>query len=259
MVPAAQQVIDIRDVSFTFPSSENGDPASVLTQVSFSVSAGEFVCLLGPSGCGKTTLLQLIADLLPQQQGIIRLARPRGWCSSVVPCTMLFQDLNLFYWLTATRNVELALRARGVARRRRAQEAVAYLNQVGLNGFGNYYPHELSGGMRQRLAIARALATAAPTLLLDEPFSNLDSITQQAIEADLLRLWNDKSLTILMITHEVAEAVRLADRVVVLSPRPATVQGIIEIGLPRPRPAKLMDLPQFKHIEELLCRHPESH
>lgn len=249
-----QSRLKIQDVYFSFTTSADGNVTQVLNGITFSVPSGEFICILGPSGCGKTTLLQVIAGLLPLQHGHISLPDSVANHQSVVPCTMLFQSLNLFYWLTARGNVAIALRARGVKRLHCSQIAADYLKQVGLSGFEDFYPHELSGGMQQRLALARALATNAPLLLLDEPFSNLDFATQQAIEADLLRVWSEHSLTILMVTHDIQEALRLADRVIILSPRPATIRDIVNIVLPRPRDTNLTDTLEYSHIEELLCQ-----
>jgi NitT/TauT family transport system ATP-binding protein len=185
------------------------------------------VCLIGASGCGKSTLLSLVAGLDEPTAGTI--STPGG------RVTLMFQEPALFPWLTAARNVELALRARGVPRSQLRQRSEELLETVHLGGFGGKRPHELSGGMRQRVALARALAQDADVLLMDEPFGALDAMTRDLLHEVLEGIWRRRGLTVLFVTHEVREAVRLGDRVVLLSSRPGRVIGDFRVDLDRPR------------------------
>ncbi len=191
------------------------------------MAAGEFVCLLGASGCGKSTLLSLVARLEPVTAGSIDVVGGRA--------ALMFQESALFPWLSAGQNVELALRLRGVPRRERRGEADRLLALVRLEGVGRARVHELSGGMRQRVAIARALAQERPVLLMDEPFGALDAITRDVLHEELIRLWQEVGLTVVFVTHNVREAVRLAQRVVLLSSRPGRVAQEYAVSIPHPR------------------------
>jgi NitT/TauT family transport system ATP-binding protein len=194
-----------------------------LDRVSLTVADGEFVCIIGASGCGKSTLLNLVAGLdLPTAGRVDTGGRKVG---------MMFQEPALFPWLTAARNIELALAARGVPRSARRAQTVELLEAVRLGGFGGKRPHELSGGMRQRVAMARALAEDADVLLMDEPFGALDAMTRDLLHDELERICEERTLTVLFVTHNVREAARLGDRVVLLSSRPGRV--IEEYTLPR--------------------------
>jgi NitT/TauT family transport system ATP-binding protein len=184
----------------------------VLERVSLSVAPGEFVCLLGASGCGKSTLLNLIAGLEGPTSGTVEVADDRP--------ALMFQESALLPWLTAGRNIELALRARGVARGDRRGQAEALLERVHLTGSYGKRPHELSGGMRQRVALARALAQEPALLLMDEPFAALDAITRDVLHEELTRVWRESSLSIVFVTHNVRESVRLGQRVLLMSSRP---------------------------------------
>jgi NitT/TauT family transport system ATP-binding protein len=197
-----------------------------LSGIHLDVTAGEFVCLVGASGCGKTTLLNLIAGLDQPSEGDISVAgRP----------ALMFQEAALFPWLTASQNVELALRLRGVPGRQRKAKAAELLGMVRLAEFRDHRPHELSGGMRQRVALARALAQEAEVLLMDEPFGALDAMTRDVLHDEVERVWAETGATIVFVTHNVREAVRLADRVVLLSSRPGRVVETFAVDVPRPR------------------------
>jgi NitT/TauT family transport system ATP-binding protein len=204
-------------------------PQSVvaLDQVSLTVAPGEFICLIGASGCGKSTLLNLVAGLEQPSAGTVTV--------SARQVAMMFQEPALFPWLTAAGNVELALRTRKVPRTERRQRVVELLDLVRLGGFGDKRPHELSGGMRQRVALARALAQDADVLLMDEPFGALDAITRDLLHDELDRIRDGRPFTVLFVTHNVREAARLGDRVVLLSSHPGRVAGEFEVPIQRPR------------------------
>ena len=203
-----------------------------LDQISLDVPPGEFTCLIGASGCGKSTLLSLVAGLEEATTGQVSVSGR---------VALMFQEPALFPWLTAVGNVELALRARGMGRTERRQRAAELLETVHLTGFGGKRPHELSGGMRQRVALARALAQDADVLLMDEPFGALDAMTRDLLHDELDRVCAGRQLTILFVTHNVREAVRLGDRVVVLSSRPGRV--IDEFAVPIEHPRRIDSAP----------------
>jgi NitT/TauT family transport system ATP-binding protein len=205
-----------------------GNAVHALDDVSLSVETGEFVCLLGASGCGKSTLLNLIAGL----------DRPTGGAVEIVGgvrTTLMFQESALFPWLTARGNVELPLKIRKLPRAERRAKADALLELVNLSAFGGKLPHELSGGMRQRVALARALAQEADVLLMDEPFGALDAMTRDVLHDELERLWRETGLSVVFVTHNVREAVRLGDRVILLSSRPGRIVEEYPIDIERPR------------------------
>ena len=211
-----------------------------LDQVSLEVAPGEFTCLIGASGCGKSTLLSLVAGLEQPTAGEVSTSGAR--------VAFMFQEPALFPWLTAAGNVELALRARGVDKAERRQRTGELLETVHLGGFGAKRPHQLSGGMRQRVALARALAQDADVLLMDEPFGALDAMTRDVLHDELDRICAERHLTVLFVTHNVREAVRLGDRVVVLSSRPGRV--IDEFAIPIQRPRRIDSAP----VAELAAR-----
>jgi NitT/TauT family transport system ATP-binding protein len=198
-----------------------------LDRVSLEVAPGEFVCLLGASGCGKSTLLNLIAELDQPTSGSVDVRGAR--------VSLMFQEAALFPWLTVGGNVDLALKLAGVPRRERAARVEQLLTMVHLAAFTKRRPHELSGGMRQRVALARALAQDAPVLLMDEPFGALDAMTRDSLHDELETVWRETGKTVVFVTHNVREAVRLGDRVVLLASRPGRVENIYDIEIPRPR------------------------
>ena len=218
---AESTAVRLTDVTKVYGSGPRAVQA--LDKVSLTVADGEFVCLIGASGCGKSTLLSLVAGLDSVTSGEVVTAGRR--------VSLMFQEPALFPWLTAGRNVELALRARGVPRAERQSRTRELLETVRLTGFGDKRPHELSGGMRQRVAMARALAQDADVLLMDEPFGALDAMTRDLLHDELERICRERTLTVLFVTHNVREAARLGDRVIVLSSRPGRV--IDEYNLPR--------------------------
>ena len=224
-VTPAGPAVQISDVSKVFGRGDTRLQA--LDKVSLSVAPGEFVTLIGASGCGKSTLLNLIAGLDSPTSGEISAGGRR--------VSLMFQESALFPWLTAARNVELPLRAAGVPRAQRRERVAELLDLVQLSAFADKRPHELSGGMRQRVALARALAQDADVLLMDEPFGALDAMTRDLLHEVLEGIWRRRHLSIVFVTHEVREAVRLGDRVVVLSSRPGRVLEEFAVAIPRPR------------------------
>lgn len=215
-----------------------------LDRVSLDVAKGEFLCLVGASGCGKSTLLNLISGLDKTTDGSVRV---QGRAA------LMFQESALFPWLTVAANVELALKLRGVGRRERKQRARELLAAVHLDAFAAKRPHELSGGMRQRVAIARAFAQDADVLLMDEPFGALDAMTRDVLHGELERLWRERGLTVIFVTHNVREAARLADRVVVLSSRPGTILETFNVDIPRPRRIEAPEVSALaSHITDVL-------
>ena len=233
--PIAQQAagarLRVEGVSHAFDI--RGTALPVLDRVSLAVAPGGFVALLGPSGCGKSTLLRLVAGLEPPDQGAIEAdgAAVEGPDPSRL---LVFQDPTLFPWRTVRGNVSLGLEARRVGRDRAALIDRA-LGLVGLSGFADVYPHQLSGGMAQRAALARALVNAPRLILLDEPLGRLDALTRLAMQAEILRLWQETRFTALLVTHDVEEALVLAERVIVLSDRPAAIRADIPVPLAYPR------------------------
>lgn len=231
-------ILQVRDVSRAYFEREK--EFSVLEGITFEVRKRDFVCIVGPSGCGKSTLLREIVGLDKPTAGTILFEG-----AAVTPedprLSMVFQSFALFPWLTVTQNVELGLEAHKAPPAERQAQAKKYIDAVGLAGFENAYPRELSGGMKQRVGIARALAMNPTLLCMDEPFSALDALTAQNLRDEILQLWTNPDLppsAVLMVTHSIDEAVYLADRVVVLSSRPGRIVKIEEIDLPRPRNRK---------------------
>src|SRR5450631_1821527 len=223
--PAGSAAVQITDVTKEFGRGKSATVA--LDRVSLSVAPGEFVCLIGASGCGKSTLLSLVAGLEAPTSGTVATGGRR--------VALMFQEPALFPWFTAAQNVELPLRANGVARSELRQRVTDLLQSVHLGGFADKRPHELSGGMRQRVALARALAQDADVLLMDEPFGALDAMTRDLLHELLEGIWRRQGFSVLFVTHEVREAVRLGDRVVLLSSRPGRVLEDFGIAIERPR------------------------
>jgi NitT/TauT family transport system ATP-binding protein/sulfonate transport system ATP-binding protein len=229
---AGKSALVIRDVSKSFRSAE-GSSLLALERLTMAVAAGEMVSLIGPSGCGKSTLLRLIAGLDRPTSGEVRVdgepiegpSAERG---------LMFQDPNLFPWLSVRRNIQAGLVARGLLRHRRS-EVEEFLRLVGLLQFASLYPHQLSGGMAQRAALARALVNDPKVLLLDEPLGALDQFTRMRMQDEVLRLWRARGTTMLLVTHDIDEAIYMSDRIVLMTPRPGRVEHIIPIPLERPR------------------------
>lgn len=225
--------IELRNISVYYESA--GNSVTALQNISFSVEPAEFLCVVGQSGCGKTTMLNIVAGFLKPTQGEI-LISGKTVTGKGLDRGIVFQDFaQLFPWRTAQRNIEFGLEMKGIAKEERAEIALRFLRLVNLDKFARSYPHELSGGMQQRVAIARALAYNPAVLLMDEPFAALDALTREEMQRFLVDVWRETKKTVVYVTHNVAEAVYLADRVIVFSPHPGTVKAQVKITLPRPR------------------------
>ncbi len=243
-------LIQVRKVGKAFPDPQGatGGAVEAIRMVDFEVRRGEFLSLVGPSGCGKTTLLDIVGGLEKPTTGDVVLEGER--VEGPHPkAAMVFQVLSVFPWRTALANVEFGLELRRVPRAVRRAKALAMLHLVGLTGFEAKYPAQLSGGMNQRLAIARALALDPDILLMDEPFGSLDEQTRFLMGLELLRIWEATRKTIVFITHSIAEAIQLSDRVLVLSARPSVVREEIPVPLPRPRTIESLTTDACKEIE----------
>jgi NitT/TauT family transport system ATP-binding protein len=249
----SQPVLIAEGIEKTYLSRDG--ELKALKDISFQIFEGEFVSLVGPSGCGKTTLLRIMGGLLQPERGVVRidgqvLTQPRQEIGFV------FQSPTLMPWRTVLRNVTLPLEVRGANGDENRERAMELLGLVGLLGFENLYPHELSGGMQQRVAIARALAYDPSILLMDEPFGSLDAITRSQMNLELLRIWRATGKTIVMVTHNIQEAILLADRVLIMSARPGHIQATIPVGLPRPRHPDMVYTEEFAdlshHIRDMI-------
>jgi len=229
--PEKQTALEIRGLGRIF-YSDLGSKVRALQNIDLTVHSGEFLTLVGATGCGKTTLLNLIAGLDTPNEGVIRLSDNLKFGENIA---YVFQHYTLFPWLTVMGNVGFALEMRGIPRRKRKQRTIELLSKVGLAGFENAYAHELSGGMRQRAAIAQALAMQPKLLLMDEPFGAVDDSTRSELQQMITELWQENHATIIFVTHNIDEAIVLGDRVLVLSERPGRIAREFKIDLPRPR------------------------
>src|SRR4030067_750566 len=237
-----QPILQVEHLTTIFPDGNSGLQA--LDDISFSVVAEQFICVLGPSGCGKTTLLRVLAGLLPATQGEVlfgnsSLKAPRHGVG------MVFQKANLMPWRTVLENILLPLEIQHVPRNEAMEKAQALVELVGLTGFEDSLPRDLSGGMAQRVAIARALIHEPDLLLLDEPFGSLDALTRERMGNELTRIWQARRKTVVMVTHSISESLFLADRVLVLSPRPGRLILDLPVDLPRPRVEDISYSPAF--------------
>jgi len=229
---AGAGVIDIQKLRKSFPQNE-GEPIVVLDDVDLRFESGDFISLIGPSGCGKSTLLRIIAGLTEADGGTLTLdgeaVRGPGYERGLV-----FQDPTLFPWMTIWENIAYGLRSRGIYKEEK-DRIPAYFRLVGLEGFEKSYPHHLSGGMAQRAALARALVNEPKVLLLDEPLGALDAFTRMNMQDEILRIWEERRMTTVMVTHDVDEAIYMASRIVVMSARPARIERVIQVEIGRPR------------------------
>ena len=236
--------IDISNVGKVYQSQGTDAPVTALDGVSLRIRRGEFISLLGPSGCGKSTLLNIVAGFQSATSGQI-LQNGRKITKPDPSRTVVFQDYALFGWMTVQQNVEFGLKAKGMPKAQRAEIARSLIATVQLSGFEDKFPHQMSGGMKQRAAIARALAPDPDILLMDEPFGALDAQTRVLLQEEIARISSETKKTVIFVTHGIDEAVFLADRVVVMSPRPGRVRNEVLVPLPRPRTADMRSDPWF--------------
>jgi NitT/TauT family transport system ATP-binding protein len=230
---AAPTKIEIRDVQHVYQS--DFAPVTALASLNLTVADGEFVAILGPSGCGKSSLLRIVAELLRPTAGSVQIYSSSSKENGRPKTALVFQEYALFPWRTVLENVVFSLEMRGVPRDERLARARDVLIRVGLQSFRDAYPHQLSGGMRQRVGIARALAAQPEVLLMDEPFGSLDAQTRTVLQEELLRVWESERKTVLYVTHSIDEAVYMSDRIVLLTARPGRTKAEYTVELPRPR------------------------
>ena len=246
-------ILDIANVSKVF--SLHGRPIHALKDVNLQIQKGEFVCLIGASGCGKSTLLRIMGGFESVSTGVARMYHTP--ISEPGPDRgMVFQDYGLFPWLTVRQNIAFGPKQRGLPEAKLREIADHYLNMVGLSKFADHFPHQLSGGMKQRVSIARALANDCEVLLMDEPFGALDALTREVLQQELLDIWAKTRLTVIFVTHAVEEAVLLADRVVVMTAGPGRVERDYRIPLERPRH---ITAPEFNRVRQELTELLSSH
>jgi NitT/TauT family transport system ATP-binding protein len=222
-----KNIAEIKDLSYSYINEETNEHINVIKDISFHIKSGEFLSIVGPSGCGKSTLLEIIAGLIKAKHGNIILNTDR--------ISFVFQNFALFPWLTVRENIEFGLKIKNIPKAERKKISEEKIEEIGLKGFENKYPIELSGGMKQRVGIARALAINPELLLMDEPFSSLDVITAEKLRAELLEIWKKYKMTIVMVTHLVDEAVELSDRVLIFGKRPTYIKETITIDSVKPR------------------------
>jgi NitT/TauT family transport system ATP-binding protein len=255
---AGQSVVSIAKVTKTFPQGN----VTALQDIDLELKPGEFVSLIGPSGCGKSTLLRVIGDLIQPTSGTVTVnGKPASQARADRDYGIVFQDAVLFDWRTVAKNIALPLEMLGWSKERRRKRVEEMLELVELKGFADHHPWQLSGGMQQRASIARALAFEPALLLMDEPFGALDEMTRERLNLELLSIWARLSSTIVFVTHSIAEAVFLSTRVVVMSPRPGRIAGIVDIDLPSERTVETHEDPRFfelvTEVRELLRKRGE--
>ena len=235
------------------------EPFIIFKDVSLSLRDGEFVSVVGPSGCGKTTLLRVINGLMPRTSGEIFIdGKSAAELDHELVMGFVFQGASLLPWRTSLKNVLLGLEGSGTNAAEAEKIARKFLDLVGLSGFENHYPHELSGGMQQRVNLARALAVNPRILLMDEPFAALDAQTRNFMQLELLRIWRETRKTVIFVTHMIAEAILLSDRVIVFSHRPGTIRSEFQVPLERPRTMEMRADPRFLELENILWKQIEA-
>lgn len=244
-------MIEVKHCSKIYPPRDEQPAVIALENINLVVQKQEFLCLLGPSGCGKTTLVKMIGGLVPWNEGEI-LINNQPVTGPGPDRSMVFQNFALLPWADVLTNVAFGLELRGVPKKEREEKAMELIRSVNLSGFEHHYPNHLSGGMQQRVGLARALAVDPQILLMDEPFGSVDAQTRRTLQEDLLRFHQNAQKTVIFVTHSMEEAVRLGDRVVLLNPRPGRVQESVDVPLPRPRQDGIDRLPEFVELKEYL-------
>jgi len=251
-------VLELRSLHKEIPRND-GEPFTIFKNINLSLRDGEFVSVVGPSGCGKTTMLRVINGLMPRTSGEILIdGKSAEQMDHELVMGFVFQGASLLPWRTSLKNVLLGLEGRGQSPKVAEQTAQKYLELVGLAGFENHYPHELSGGMQQRVNLARALAVNPRILLMDEPFAALDAQTRSFMQLELLRIWRETQKTVIFVTHMIAEAILLSDRVIVFSHRPGTIRSQFQVPLPRPRTMEMRSDPRFLELENVVWKQIEE-
>ena len=241
-----QPIVEIDNLALTYPGG-----VSALQGCSLTVHPGEFIILLGPSGCGKSTLLQILSGLLRPTGGEVRIAgrvnpppgKDRGF---------VFQHAGLLPWFDVYTNIEIGLRAKGLSKREAREISERQIRLMGLEGFGTKFPHQLSGGMQQRVGVARAFAIDPPILLMDEPFGALDAQTRVLLQEEMIRLWEGSGKTVIFVTHSIEEAIFLGDRIFVMTSRPGRIREVVDVNLPRPRSEKTRYTPDYLALDAKL-------
>jgi ABC-type nitrate/sulfonate/bicarbonate transport system ATPase subunit len=241
--------LEAQEICLEYRQPRSNTRLLALDRVNLAIKGGEFLSIVGPSGCGKTTFLSVVDGLIPASSGRVLV----DGCVVTTPGpdrAVVFQDASLLPWRTVLKNVVYGLECRHVNAREAAERARAFIDLVGLSGFEHHYPHELSGGMQQRVNLARALVMDPQVLLMDEPFAALDAQTREVMQEELLRIWLKARKTVLFITHQIDEAIYLSDRVVVFSARPGRVKDIIDVDIERPRQLRIKREPRFHALED---------
>jgi len=242
-----QGYIQGRNVNLTFRPPNRG-PVRALSGFDIDIGEGEFLSIVGPSGCGKSTFLNVLLGLIKPDSGDLRLDG-RAIVGPGTDRAMVFQEFGLLPWRTVRANIELGLELKGMGGEARHKVSQPLVEMVGLSGFEGHFPHELSGGMKQRVGLARALATDPDVLLMDEPFAALDAQTRDLMQVELLRIWQEAKKTVLFVTHQIDEAIYLSDRVMVMTKRPGRAKKIFPIDLPRPRDYEMRVTPEFNELK----------
>jgi NitT/TauT family transport system ATP-binding protein len=241
---AAKDAFVVREVSKVFVGKNR---VHALTGIDLDLRTGSFTCIVGPSGCGKSTLLRILGELETATAGEVHINLPRG---KVPRSAFVFQEHGVLPWCTVLQNVAFGEHMASVGKKEREEHARAWITEVGLSGFETAYPHQLSGGMRQRIAIARAFATGSPSLLMDEPLGALDAQTRILMQEQLVQLWEAERKTVVLVTHSIEEALLLGDQIVVMSARPGRVKEIIDVPFGRPRTVEIETAPEFTRMKQ---------
>jgi NitT/TauT family transport system ATP-binding protein len=244
-----QGAVEVRGVNKSFPRQRGDGELKVLNDVSFSLDAGTFICLVGPSGCGKSTLLRIIDGLIPPDSGEVLIGGERVREPSL-DRGFVFQQFNLLPWRTVLGNVEFGLENKGVKRQERRRRAMEVIKLVDLEGFETYYPSQLSGGMQQRVGLARAIAVEPAILLMDEPFGSVDDQTRMLLQDELLKIWEQAQKTVLFVTHDIEEALYLGDKIVVMGARPSRINRVLEVPFARPRTDETRGAPEMAKLKQ---------